>query len=190
MSEWHAMGSDLIYTDSFTPIQLPENALKEYCIHILCEAGNGQFSIQDQSFTFTQNDLVICPAGIALSDLLLSPDFKARIIWVSDKFLDENSPDNQLGIAGYLELIKNPVIHLSDANHAVCSEYFQLMNERLSRTSHAFIRELMRCLIHAFIYDLWNIYYSDTIPVETNLHGATLFERFLFLFRKHCITHR
>ena len=146
--------------------------------------------MNNTTFCLNKNSIAICPPGAGISDIMLSADFKASIILLSGKYLDENSPDNRMGITGYLDLLKNPVLNLDDEAVKSCIVYYDLMKERLSRPSHKYINDLMRCLVQAFIYDIWDLYYKTAGTGELTIQGTTLFERFLFLAENNCIRER
>ena len=80
--------------------------------------------MNDRLFVMGKNNLIVCPAGTNISDIMISPDFKGNVILLSGKYLDENSPDNKLGITGYLDLINNPVIYLNEESVKTVNSYF------------------------------------------------------------------
>lgn len=181
---------DVILLERFDTEQIPKDYLSRYFTHILCMGGSGQFQMGKKSFQISENDVVIWLPSAKITDILLSPDFKALYLFVSYDLMSKNNPDIGWGIKGYLFSQENPVVALSENDKAICINNFYLLKEKFDNTQHQFCREILNCQVQIFVMDMWNIFIHEFERQRQKNERAPLFERFLQLVQEHCMEHR
>ncbi len=181
---------DVLLLDKLDVKQMPSDFLNRYSTHIICREGKGQFQLGGTLFQIEKNDLVILVPGSNAFDVLISPDFEAYIFMISRAFLEEIRPNNKLSVEGYLYVLKNPIMKLTDIERELFENNCRQIAQRIGNHDNAFQKEILTCLTHIFIYDIWEIYSNELNKKEMTNDGTNLFERFLLLSQDHCFTER
>jgi len=184
------LAPDVILLNSFDTDQIPENYTDLYFSHILCQGGSGQFQMGNKTFQISKDDIVIWLPSMKITDILLSPDFKALYLFVSYDLMSKNNPDIGWGIKGYLFSQENPVVALSEKDKAICDRNFHLIKEKYDDMSHRFRQEILNYQLQMFVMDMWNIFIHEFERRRLENERAPLFERFLQLVQVHCMEHR
>ncbi|WP_319226617.1 helix-turn-helix domain-containing protein [Draconibacterium orientale] len=181
---------DVILLERFDTEQIPKDYLDRYFTHILCSGGSGHFQMGKKSFQISENDVVIWLPSAKITDILLSPDFKALYLFVSFDLMSKNNPDIGWGIKGYLFSQENPVVTLSEDDVSVCINNFQLLKKKYDDNEHRFQQEILNCQLQMFVMDMWNIFIHEFERQRLKNERAPLFERYLQLVQEHCMEHR
>lgn len=186
----HSLENDVMLFDGLNDKIFSSEFLTQYCTHMLCFDGRGQFRLGDKLHQIEKNDWVAWVPGTQVTDLLFSPDFKTCILLISRKFLSEMRPDNKLSLEGYQYALRNPVIHLSDHEMQIFEWNQRALGSRVSDTDNVHYKEIMTSLAHTLIYDVFNLVRKEVNRSELSNEGAGLFERFLLLVQDHCFIER
>ncbi|MGV6946431.1 AraC family transcriptional regulator [Sphingobacterium sp. CZ-2] len=170
---------DIVFSENFD--EIGSDRFKEYCIHILCYRGKGKFQMSNKTFKIKAGNFIIWTHGKLVSHIHLSNDFQATVLYISNKFLRRNSPNNNYGIKGNLLLLQNPVLNLSERDKAICDNNLRNLKSRFEDKSHHFYQELLGCLVEAFVLDLFDIHVRINEEYTTTDPNAHLLRRFLAL---------
>ncbi len=148
----------------------------------LCIAGKGSLYINNQQYSVSPGDLLVCPPDAILQNSMTSMDFKCRCICLSPEYIQQLYliSNNNWDVQMFLE--RNPVLPLQPEEVAGFNLYYDLMRSRIDNKSCTHHTELISCLLMAFLYEFY-----DTIDRFTHIkpitHSAseTLFSGFIEL---------
>lgn len=186
----HSLENDVMLFETFSDKVFSHDFLTNYCTHIICHCGKGQFRMGDTVYTIERNDFVVWVPGTKISDIMASPDFKAHILLISRTFLSEMRPDNKLSIEGYLYALKYPMFRLSDNEMEIFARNYDTIGKRITDTDNIYYRDIIINLAHIIIYDIFNVYHNEFKKRALSNEGSGLFEKFLILVQDHCFTNR
>ncbi len=171
--------SDLVFSDNLD--EVTSDRFELYAIHVLCYQGMCGFQMAGQTFRIKEGDFVIWTHGKLVSDIVVSDDFRATVLYISYRFSRKNIPNNNYDIIGNLSLINNPVMPLNEKEKVICDNDMKQIQWRMEDRSHHFYYELLSCLVTALILDLYDIHariYEENPVSEQN---ALLLRRFVEL---------
>lgn len=171
--------SDLVFSDNL--YEVPTDHFDRYAIHVLCYHGECNFQMAGQAFRIKEGDFVIWTHGKLVSNIIVSDDFRATVLYMSYRFWRMNIPNNDYDIIGSLSLINNPVMPLTEKEKKICDNDLEQIRWRMENTSHRFYNELLGSLVTAFVLDLYDIHariYEENPVSEQN---AILLRRFVEL---------
>lgn len=186
----NSLENDVMLFDGLNDKIFSTEFLTQYCTHMLCMEGRGQFRLGDKLYPVEKSDWVVWVPGTQVTDLLFSPDYKTLILLISRNFLSEMRPDNKLSLEGYQYALRNPVIRLTDHEMQIFEWNLRALGTRVSDTDNVHYREIMTSLAHTLIFDIFNLIKKEVNRSELSNEGAGLFERFLLLVQDNCFTNR
>lgn len=148
---------------------------------VLCRKGKGTIWVNDQSYDFKENDLLICmPDDILehgtksedfqVSGFLMSPDYIFRLI----------SSRSRWDFKLYLET--HPVFSLNEKEVGIFSQYFDLLRSKLTGEPCKYQKELIDLLVQAFMCELGSSMERFIESESSSLSyssGNNLFQSFL-----------
>lgn len=185
MSKHTDMKKDLIVCDRFEDA-IEVDKMNNYLIHILCYQGKGVLSISNKNYSFSEDDIVIILPELKVNDLMFSPDFKAKFLFLSRDILQRNNPNIQWGNRGFLYSFNNPIFHFSERQKVVFLGWCDSFEERQRDTDHIFYAEVLGSLIQTFLYDMWNVFAVELEKRALSSEKGDLFERYIELVRIQC----
>ncbi|RZK40019.1 MAG: AraC family transcriptional regulator [Pedobacter sp.] len=171
--------SDLVFTNSLAEVDA--DRFSQYAIHVLCKKGDCKFRMSGNSFGMQEGDLVIWTHGKLVSEIVVSDDFDATVLYVSYQFARKHSPNNDYDIIGSLALLQNPVLSLTENERGICINDLEQISFRLPDTAHSFYQELLGCLVVAFFLDLYHIHKRINHKNPVSDQNALLLRRFVKL---------
>lgn len=178
---WEALGN----------IQFPKNFLHQFHTHIFCQRGSFEFVFNEKKYTCEAGEFVFWFADSQLRILKFSKNCKASVLLVERHFLDDNLPDQSRSIDSLLHSKENPILYLSDKSDKQKVLFnFRLLHEKYLETRHHFYEEVLKLQMRIFILEMWHIFANEYEHRKRTLQSGTLYERFIFLVREHCMTER
>lgn len=125
----------------------------EWYIVILCTDGKASISINNNMYTISKNDLLIChPQSILEHGMVnmnfsccgfcLSPEYIKQIIVISN---------NNWNAKVFIE--ENPIIQLDKDENNLFLQYYHLIKSKLESKPHQHQKELIDALLIAFMYE-------------------------------------
>lgn len=177
--------SDVLLFNTVTDKCMPSDFIGKYHIHILCNAGNAQFSFGEKIFHIAKDNLVIWQMSSDIYDVLYSTDFDADFLLVSKDFLGLFNPEMIWAIKGFVFIKLNPVFSLTGKERELCDRDFEQFRMRLP-DNHIFRTEVIGRLLQIFLFDMWDIYSREIEHVKASDITARTFLRFQELVCQHC----
>lgn len=147
----------VIISDSLD--DLGSEHIRHYLAHALCLGGRMEFDFNGQHFEFAHGDLMIMRKTALISDLQQSDDFRAKVIYIDNGFIEQCTPQSNYGMRGQMALFLNPVMHLEEAQYELCVQDFNSVEFR-SHATGPFFEEGLRCAIQLMIVDFFDFHAS------------------------------
>lgn len=148
---------------------------------VACVEGRLQVEINERKYLINGQDILLCRPNVILSNLMISPDFRGRIICLSQKTIMEciHMDNNVWNRVFHIE--ENPVIHVE--NGELFAIYGRLTSMRLKQEQRPYKKEIISSLIRASIYEMLAEMerYVDCSKSRTITQGDILFKRFMEL---------
>ena len=119
-----------------------------------------------------------------MRDLRESPDFRVDVIYVTQEFIEQSTPQSNYGMRGHLALFRNPIMRLTPRQQEICGQNFDNVRLRLAQTDHRFRRDALRNAIECMIIDFFDfhaqLYGEDRISSQQH----QLMEQFIELLER------
>ena len=139
------------------------------------------FTFQDTRYNIAAGDYVILPNATLVSEFSDSEDFQGILMNLSDAFVSSIAIRSNYGIIGYLSLLQNPVMKLSDRDFRTCEAAMQYLRMRMEEKDHLFREELLGSLLTAHILDLYDIHARSRNNVQVSERITVLLRKFIEL---------
>lgn len=181
----------IVMSDITKEKELPKNFHRQYHTHLYCHRGNIRFLFNDQKMECKAGHFLFWFAESRLSGLQFSANFKATVLLVEKKFLNDNIPDQSWGINAMLYTRIHPVkqIHTRKDKEKILSN-FKRMNERFLETDHRFFEEVLKLQMKLFILEMWNLFATLYENRKHSVQTGTIYEQFMQLLSEHCLQQR
>lgn len=154
-----------------------EERLRQYVAHALCLGGRMEFDFNGRHFEFGHGDLMIVRKTALMSDICTSDDFRVKIIYVDNGFVEQCTPQSNYGMKGQMALFLNPVMHLEEAQYELCVQDFNSVEFR-HRATGPFCEESLRCAIQLMIVDFFDFHASLYGEPKISAQYANILNRF------------
>jgi AraC family transcriptional activator of pobA len=170
--------------------QFPENYQARFHTHIYCQSGTLTFVFNDLECQCKKGEFIFWLAGLDVSDLSFSSNFKATILFVNKELLTENLPSANASIDSYVHAKENPVLHPDKKDREKILKNFQLLYEKSQETNHRFFEEVLKLQMQLFILEMWHIFEDELDRLKRSMQSVTIYERFMQLVQEHCTKER
>lgn len=169
----------------------PQNFEKIYHTHLYCNRGSIEFLFNDQKMVCKSGQFLFWFAESKLSDLKLSDNFKAFVLFAEKDFLTDNVPDQSWSINAQLHSRVYPIknIYSTIVKQRILTN-FKRLNERFLETDHRFYEEALNLQMRLFILEMWNTFANEYEQRRHSLQTGTLYEQFIQLLQQHCLKKR
>lgn len=179
----------IIFADNLAGITRPEHA--DATLHIFCHRGDMSLALHEQRYDIVARDYAILPNLSLVSQVVVSADFRADIMYLSDNFIRHLLPHNNYGIFGHVSLLQNPVMQLTEADYRHCCEDVALIRRRLPLTSHLFYEEMVEHLAMVHVLNLYDIHARQMQRRDIPKRATEILQRFIALLDEgHYVRHR
>lgn len=154
---------------------------ERYLAHALCLNGHMSFNFNGNDFTLSKGDLMIVRKAKLIDNLRMSDDFNVKVIYVDAGYVEHCTPQSNYGMKGQLALFLNPVMHLNQAQFALCLQDFNNVEYRFRTTGFVFYEESLRCALQMMILDFFDFHAYLYGESSMSSQYAGLMNRFLAL---------
>lgn len=162
-----------------------------YNTHLLCHRGTLHFEFNEEEMSCRRNEFLFWFAKSQLKNLRFSKGFRATVILVEDKFLNDNLPDQKWSIDATLHSRIYPVKSLNEKkDRERILKNFHLLYDRFAEREHRFYEEALKLQMRLFILDMWHTFADEYERRKRSLHTGTLYEQFIILVQEHCMKER
>ncbi len=165
--------------------KLPEyESFKVNAILILfCQEGRLQLDVNANTFIVHKNDLLFCSPNIILNNYMITPDFKGRVLVLSEKLIQGmlHGSRNNWDMAFYIN--KNPVLNINEEEASLMNQYCEMINFKIKQEEKAYHYEVVYALISALLYEICEILSKSVTFSNDDMmrQGDILFKKFMDL---------
>jgi len=170
--------------------QFPEDFDIRFHTHIYCQSGSLKFVFNGQQYQSKKGEFIFWLAGINVSDLSFSKNFKATILFVDSDLLTVSLPSATASIDSIIHSKEYPILHPDKKDKEKILKNFKLLYDMSQETNHRFYEEALKLQMQLFILEMWHIFEDELDRKKRSLQSGTLYEQFIQLVQEHCITHR
>lgn len=163
---------------------LASDRLRNYVAHVLCYEGQCEFTFNLGRFHLQGHDSMIVRQGRMVEDIITSEDFKAKVIYVDDRFIDMATPQSNYGMQGALSLFLNPVMPLTDSRFAILRQDFDNIETRLNWQQSMFHQDVMINAVQTMIIDYFEIHAHIYKETEQSTQTTKVMSDFLAMLSR------
>lgn len=170
--------------------QFPKDFQSRFHTHIYCQSGWVKFLFKGRQYNCKKGEFIFWLAGLTVSDLSFSANFKAILLFVDSDLLTSNLPSANVSIDSYIHSNENPILHPDKNYKEKILKNFQLLYDKSQETNHRFFEEVLKLQMQLFLLEMWHIFEDELDRRKRSLQSGTLYERFLQLLEEHCMRER
>ncbi len=163
---------------------LASDRLRNYVAHVLCYEGQCEFTFNLGRFHLQGHDSMIVRQGRMVEDIITSEDFKAKVIYVNDRFIEMATPQSNYGMQGALSLFLNPVMPLTDSRFAILRQDFDNIETRLNWQQSMFHQDVMINAVQTMIIDYFEIHAHIYKETEQSTQTTKVMSDFLAMLSR------
>ncbi|GGE15076.1 hypothetical protein GCM10011516_11100 [Sphingobacterium cellulitidis] len=170
--------------------QFPEDFQAHYHTHIYCQSGSMKFVFNGRKYHCKKGEFIFWLAGLGISELSFSANFKATFLFVDHDLLIENLPSIKVSIDSVIHSKENPILHPDKQHKEKILKNFQLLYDKSQEANHRFGAEALKLQMQLFLLEMWYIFEDELDRRKRSLQSGTLYERFMQLVQEHCMKER
>jgi AraC-like DNA-binding protein len=170
--------------------QFPEDFQIRFHTHIYCQSGSVIFVFNGHRYHCKKGELIFWLAGLTVSGLSFSANFKATLLFVDSDLLTANLPSANVSIDSYIHSRENPILHPDKKDKEKILKNFQWLYDKSQETNHRFYEEALKLQMQLFLLEMWHIFEDELDRRKRSLQSGTLYERFIQLVQEHCMKER
>lgn len=192
------MDDDFIITESLTSLPYSMDAIRtKFLFIIFCLEGHAQFNVNGKTYLLQAHDYIIGLPTVILSQIMLSPQYKLRMIGFSTQFLNHVIKKEKGTDSLFYYIYKNPLQHIEDMEMCELAEYYEaLIMTKVNDKTHYYRRDILQHLFSALFCEIMAPIYSyacndpEIEPEKDMKQGGFLFKRFMTEVSKDNGMHR
>lgn len=158
--------------------------------HTYCQSGNLKFVFNGRQHSCKKGEFVFWLAGLNVSNLSSSLNFKATLLFVERELLTSNLPGATASIDSYVHSRENPILHPDQKDKKRILQNFLWLYDKSKETSHRFFEEALKLQMQLFILEMWDIFEDELDRRKRSMQSGTLYERFILLVQEHIVRER
>lgn len=170
--------------------QFPEDFQRRFHTHIYCQSGSVKFTFNGQRHQSKKGEFIFWLAGLNVSELSFSANFKATLLFVDSDLLTTNLPSANVSIDSYIHSKEHPILHPDIKDKEKILKNFQLLYDKSQETNHRFFEEVLKLQMQLFLLEMWHIFEDELDRRKRSLQSGTLYERFMLLVQEYCMKER
>lgn len=178
------LGEDLLITEDtrlFPRLLKAELPSKHHTL-ILCTAGTLETRYDSRNITLRKDNLLVLCEGRMTEMQHFSPDFKAKMIFISPNFGESLRQKDYLSV--YLRVLKEPIVELEETEAAIVRKSFEVLGDLMNLKYNTERRKIAVHMIQMLFHVISQFEHFNVEDKQQKLRNQQLFESFLFLFKK------
>lgn len=170
--------------------EFPKDYQSLFHTHIFCQRGSVKFLFNGQRYHCKKDEFIFWLAGLEVSDVVFSDDFKATVLFVENDLLTKNFPSTTGSIDSIIHSKENAILHPDKKDKEKILKNFQLLYDRSQETDHRFYEDALNLTMQLFLLEMWHIFEDELDRRKRSLQSGTLYERFIQLVQEYCMKQR
>ena len=185
-----AANQKVILLKAVSATEFPKDFNIRYHTHIYCQGGSLKFVFNSQQYQSKKGEFIFWLAGANISNLYLSENFKATILFVKSDLLTASLPSATASIDSIIHSKEYPILHPDKNDKVKILKNFQLLYDISQETNHRFYEEALKLQMQIFLLEMWYIFEDELDRKKRSLQSGSLYEQFLQLVQEHCMRDR
>ena len=172
-----------------------ESELGGHFTHAYCEAGQCEVTFNGQTFTLNEGGCMIIIANRLVSRVVPSDDFKVKVIYVEESFLQACTPHSNYGTRGGLSLYINPIMRLTDDERLrvgeqssgmreICRRGFENVFYRMEHPHRFFHGDEMMAALQQLFIDFFECHARIEGEAEISTQAAQVMNGFIGMLER------
>lgn len=164
-----------------------EAVLNESFITMLVEEGECTTTINDNEFSLTKGDLLMCTPGNVMERGMVSMDFHCRIFIISSEHTGEILKGTHMSITHYLMSKVARAIHLTEEEQETVKAFYRLFSTLSPLPEDKAREHMVHHLLKSFAYAFVSIFIRRgyTTPKDRGTSAEILFRKFVRILHEH-----
>ena len=173
-----------------SPTRLQMNAV------VFCTKGKAQGDMNGQNLRLSENELLISPPNVLISDFMLSPDFEIKAIFISNRMMQRFLREKMSVWTDMLYIHKLHVVTLRATDIEFLTRFYELLVMVInSDLEHPYKIDVLHSLLRGGFLALCGLQKTtvltrDGTVATTGRHSDRLFQRFIELLGNTPVKHR
>ena len=152
--------------------------------HAYCTAGECEVTFNGQVFAMREGDCMIIIANRLVSRVVPSADFKVKVIYVEESFLQACTPHSNYGTRGGLSLYINPIMRLTDEEREICQRGFENVCYRMKHPHRFFHGDEMMAALQQLFIDFFECHARIEGEAEISTQAAQVMNGFIRMLER------
>ncbi|MDE6065570.1 MAG: helix-turn-helix domain-containing protein [Duncaniella sp.] len=162
----------------------------DYMLLVVCTGGCITSTIDIKTHTISANDILVLRPGHRITQCELSPDFTGFFITVAQDKIDEMFPSMRYMVPHSLQLISNPIIHVTDNELESLKSIYDLFIAQLSCPDRPYNSMALAALCEVLFFSTLGIYTSRIKAPDHKSRREELLSKFIELLEENYMRER
>jgi AraC-like DNA-binding protein len=186
--------NDIVIVDSIQKFAEISTAHVSMNAIAICTHGKVQGTINGQQIELHQNQVVIIPQSVVVTDVMISPDFNLKAMFLTNRILQSFLREKMNLWNDLVYVRKIHVITMEDLDLQFYTHFYEMLSLCFDQhTDHPFRTDVIQSLLRGGVLGLCGALKQRMLTDETSLDLRTAnshFQRFLDLLHSIEIKHR
>lgn len=196
------MDSDVIFIEELESLPYICSAKLKVNIFCSCNKEKMELDVNGKHYVVQEKEVLVCPSGVIIDNLLVSPDFKFTVLCLTDRIIQSLLSSNvdiwNRAVYVKKEHVVIPPKHKEDGKHLLLGWHFiEMVHMLLAYKDNPFREEMLRSMLQIVLLGycarqkrIEEIEKGDNAKEVRSPQGQVLFTRFIELLRDEDIKHQ
>ena len=185
---------DLVLFDSVKLLVAPQSSRLKMNIVAFCTQGKIQIDLNGNTIVFEANQILACPSNVSFSNIMMSPDFEFKALFISDKMLQEVLRTRMNSWMNLLYVRKSHVATLGAVEIGFLVRFYEMLKVTFDeRDNNPYASEVIESLLRGGFLSLLGFLLTqlgEKNPPEGRKSTEMVFQQFLDLLSNQTVKHR
>lgn len=186
--------NDLVLFDSVKLLVAPQSSRLQMNIIAFCTQGKIQIDLNGSTIVFEANQIMACPSNVSFSNIMMSPDFEFKALFISDKMLQEILRTRMNSWMNLLCVRKSHVATLGAVEIGFLVRFYEMLKVSFDeRDNNPYTSEIIESLLRGGFLSLLGFLmtqFGEIFPQVGRKSTEMVFQQFLDLLSNQTVKHR
>ena len=181
-----SVGGDIFFVDVDPSGDLPQGPCRMQCLlFALCVEGGASYAVDSEERTVGPGDMMVFSVGQVARFCSMDDGCRITGIMVSYDFFNDVVKDVRELSSLFLFARRYPVYKLTPGEADAVLEYVAMMKRVASTPGHRFVRDAIRSIFAAMVYDVSNAIYRVVDAEDSKRRADKIFTDFMRLVEQN-----
>lgn len=185
---------DLVLFDSVKLLVVPQASRLQMNIVAFCTQGKIQIDLNGSNIVFEANQIMACPSNVSFSNIMMSPDFEFKALFISDKMLQAILRTRMNSWMNLLYVRKSHVATLGAVEIGFLVRFYEMLKVTFDeRDNNPYATEIIESLLRGGFLSLLGFLMTqlgEKFPPAGRKSTEMVFQQFLDLLSNQTVKHR